>query len=168
MQLKHRENVAVSTFSLHTENNGLDHHRIICLSGLPNIHLFQARSNNVTSAVALSNAPPSRDNNLTGFLEQNGRITRHSTTPLQDFQAGASLHVPQDLKISLRFTCLSGTKELHAFANGASLTTMYLCIPLCHEDLYCCLPAKIWSRMPYCDLIRAPRRIQDFLVVTEG
>jgi hypothetical protein len=101
MQLKHRENVAVSTFSLlKKEDNGLDHHRIISLSGLPNIHLFQACSNNVTSAVALSNAPPSIDNNLTGFLEQSRRITRHSTTPLQDFQAGASLYVPQEKKLS--------------------------------------------------------------------
>lgn len=99
IQLKRRENVAVSTFSLLTENNGLDYHRIICLSGLPNIHLVQACSNNVTSAVALSNAPPRIDNNLTGFLEQSRHITRHSTTTLQDFQAGASLHVPQDVKI---------------------------------------------------------------------
>jgi hypothetical protein len=38
MQFKHQDDVTVSTFTLLTENNGLDH-RIIVSSDLPNIYL---------------------------------------------------------------------------------------------------------------------------------
>ena len=65
-------------FALLTENNGLDHHRIIYLLVYRTSTFSQARSNNVTSAVALSNAPPSVDNNLTGFWS---KVGTQSATP---------------------------------------------------------------------------------------
>lgn len=69
---------------------------------------------------------------------------------LQEFQASASLRVPQE-ESHLRLKSLSGTKELDSldvFANCASSTVLCLCILLCYEDLYCYLEAKIQSRMP--------------------
>jgi len=69
----------------------------------------------MSSAVALSNAPLSIDNNLTGKVSESGRrhLLRHFEIISQDFQVGALLGVAQHAQEHnvLRSKCFSGIKK---------------------------------------------------------